>query len=314
VKFSILAGVPLPKTCQSERAGDGVVEVPSALWQVADRGFVPRIHTDITGREDFFAFVKPRLALGPKKAKQTASVENKSNDESFAKNFSSIGENLIASLNPLAVLSNLQTVDDTAQIVSSKAVKIAAGERAEVPINAATAKTGVTFVAAPFVKVLLVNGGNGEIEQTIEAGSAEAAQAFKTFYAEKTGNKILRFENTGNLPANAVVAIWTDANPLALEFVEIQKQPDGTVKMQATLTNNGATVKGAAVSVKINNQATEITLADDGKHGDGAAGDGVYGATTEKLAAGEHFIEAKATANGASAAATVVLNIGSANQ
>jgi membrane protease subunit (stomatin/prohibitin family) len=95
--------------------------------------------------------------------------------------------------------------------------------------------------------------------------------------------------------------------------VEIQKQADGTVKMQAALTNNGTVVKGATVSVKINNQTPEVALVDDGKHGDGTAGDGIYGATTEKLAAGEHFIEARATANGLQAAATTVLTIRAAN-
>ncbi|HLM59447.1 MAG TPA: choice-of-anchor X domain-containing protein, partial [Pyrinomonadaceae bacterium] len=314
VKFSILAGIPLPNTCQSQMVGDGVVEVPSALWQVADRGYAPRIHTAITGREDFFAFVKPRLALGPKRAKQTAGIEKKSNDESFAKNFSSIGEYLIASVNPLAILSNLQTASDTVQVVLSKNVKIAVGERAEIPVNLETAKTGVTFVVAPFVKVSLVNAGNGETEQTIEAGSTEAAQAFKTFYAENPGNKILRFENTGELPANAVAAIWTDKNPLALEFVEIHEQVDGTVKMQAMLTNNGTAIKGAVVSVKINNKLTEIVLADDGKHGDGAAGDGIYGATTEKLTLGEHFIEARANSNGSQATVTTLLTIREANK
>jgi hypothetical protein len=252
--------------------------------------------------------------LGPKRAKQTASTENKPNDETLAKNFSSIGEYLIASVNPLAILSNLQTASDTVQVVLSKNVRIPVGERAEIPVNLETAKTGVTFVVAPFVKVSLVNADNGETEQTIEAGSAEAAQTFKTFYAGKPGSKILRFENTGKLPANVVVAIWNDKNPLALEFLEIQKQADGTVKMQAALTNNGTVVKGAAISVKINNQTTEIALADDGKHGDGQANDGVYGATTGKLAAGEHFIEAKAAINGASVTATAVLSIHTVNQ
>ena len=61
-------------------------------------------------------------------------------------------------------------------------------------------------------------------------------------------------------------------------------------------------------------KATEIILRDDGKTGDGAANDGVYGATTGKLAAGEHFIEAKAAINGASATATAVLSIDNTNQ
>jgi hypothetical protein len=66
--------------------------------------------------------------------------------------------------------------------------------------------------------------------------------------------------------------------------------------------------------MKINNQTPEIALVDDGKHGDGKANDGIYGMTIEKLAAGEHFIEAKAMINAATATATAVLTIETTNQ
>jgi hypothetical protein len=56
--------MPLAGTCQSQMVGDGVVEVPSALWQVADRGYAPRIHTAITGREDFFRFRQTATCFG----------------------------------------------------------------------------------------------------------------------------------------------------------------------------------------------------------------------------------------------------------
>lgn len=43
---------------------------------------------------------------------------------------------------------------------------------------------------------------------------------------------------------------------------------------------------------------------------DGAACDGVYGATTEALANGDYLIEARASAGAASASAATVLNAG----
>jgi hypothetical protein len=87
VKFSILSGIPVPRTCQSSEWGDGVVTIRSALWQIKDRAFAPRIHTALTGKRDFEEFVKPRLALGPKKARQeqTATrLEKTINESSFA--------------------------------------------------------------------------------------------------------------------------------------------------------------------------------------------------------------------------------------
>ena len=180
----------------------------------------------------------------------------------------------------------------------------------EIPLSFPNARSGVSFVAPPFVKASLVNP-DGEIAQTIEAGSAEAAQTFKTFYADKAGNWILRFENAGDQETNALAAVWNETNPLALEFIEIQKQTDGTVKLQAKLTNaGGAAVKGAIVTAKISGQTAEIALLDDGKNGDGEANDGVYGATTEKLQAGEYVIEGDARASGSIARASVFLSVG----
>ena len=66
VKFSVLAGNPLPTMCKTLVWNDGVVPVPSAKWQIKDNAESKNIHTDLTGTSDFSAFVKPRLAIGPK--------------------------------------------------------------------------------------------------------------------------------------------------------------------------------------------------------------------------------------------------------
>ena len=56
VKFSMLAGVTVPRTCQSRIVGDGVVEFPQRSGKVTDLGFAVRVHTFLTGREDFITF------------------------------------------------------------------------------------------------------------------------------------------------------------------------------------------------------------------------------------------------------------------
>lgn len=66
VKFSSLAGNPLPATCKWEGAGDGVVTVKSAHWIIKDKAISDSLHTDLTGTKDFSNFVRPRLAIGPK--------------------------------------------------------------------------------------------------------------------------------------------------------------------------------------------------------------------------------------------------------
>ena len=53
----------------------------------------------------------------------------------------------------------------------------------------------------------------------------------------------------------------------------------------------------AKITANIVGQTAKIEFFDDGKHGDGAANDGVYGSMVEKLAKGEYVVEAKAEAN-----------------
>ena len=66
VKFSVLAGNPLPVMCKTVVWNDGVVPVESAVWQIKDNVLSKNVHTDLTGTADFSSFVKPRLAVGPK--------------------------------------------------------------------------------------------------------------------------------------------------------------------------------------------------------------------------------------------------------
>ena len=67
VKFSSLAGNPLPTMCKSIVWNDGFVSVPSAKWTIQrQRAESKNIHTDLTGTTDFSNFVKPHLAIGPR--------------------------------------------------------------------------------------------------------------------------------------------------------------------------------------------------------------------------------------------------------
>lgn len=308
VQFSILVGTAVKATCQADIPGDGVVSIPSAMWQVRDRGFIYRLHTELTGRDDFVIFVKPRLALGPKKAAAAAGIALERNGNS------PIGENLLASSEPARVFDSGAVQTDISKIASSKNVRLKAGESAEVPVAfAGGVKNGVTFLSSPNVTVSLVDADGDEVEK-IDAGSPRAAEIFKTFFANgKSGNFTVKFENTGDKDETAYLAAWTNSNTLDVEFVEIQAGADGTVKMQVKVTSNGTEVKGASVTAKIDQQNSEVVLFDDGKHGDGEANDGVYGASTEKLSEGDHLVEAKAAADGMSASAATALSVGGNN-
>ena len=307
VKFSILVGVFTTRTCGTGVPGDIVVPVPSAEWQVEERGYVGRIHTGLTGQRDFEFWVKPHLALGPKKASAAAGVAENNVPEFVS---APIRESLLASVDPLPLLGQTSTQYAAPHVVQSKNLPLKAGESAELSVSAAAnVANGVTFLSSQNVTVSLVDGG-GETIQKIEAGSPESAEMFKSFdLGGKSGNFTLRFENTGERDESVFAAVWTSTNTLNLEFVGIQNQPDGTVKLQAKLTNNGTPVRAAAVTVKADQQNTESVLFDDGKHGDGEANDGIYGGVTGKLPDGEHLIQGKAAANGMSTSAAAALSV-----
>ena len=62
-RFSVLVGNPVPQTCQSNSWGDGVVEMPSAIWEINDFRYARSIHTDLTSEANFNYFVWRRLAV-----------------------------------------------------------------------------------------------------------------------------------------------------------------------------------------------------------------------------------------------------------
>jgi hypothetical protein len=68
VQFSITYTDKIPVTGNTTEAGDGVVSVSSAIWQINDVSKSDSLdHTSLTGKEDFMRFIYPRLAVGPKK-------------------------------------------------------------------------------------------------------------------------------------------------------------------------------------------------------------------------------------------------------
>ncbi|HEY0049443.1 MAG TPA: hypothetical protein VGB68_09180, partial [Pyrinomonadaceae bacterium] len=62
VKFSNLVGTSVPATCQSSVSGDGVVEIPSAIWEIGHIRYSKNIHTALTSEEDFWRLVWRRLS------------------------------------------------------------------------------------------------------------------------------------------------------------------------------------------------------------------------------------------------------------
>jgi hypothetical protein len=290
VKFSILSGIPVPRTCQSSEWGDGVVTIRSALWQIKDRAFAPRIHTALTGKRDFEEFVKPRLALGPKKARQ---------EQTATRLEKTINESSFASIDPLAALA-FPAQRSEPRVSPAKIVKIAPETKTDVIVNfPANAKSGVTFVAPPDVTVTLVRETEEETEQL---QTEQEDGLFRTIYADgKAGNWTLRFENAGEREISALYMVWTETGSAAsLVLLEAHAEDGTRVYLKAKLTNGGAAAGTAPLTAKLTADGKTVTaqLFDDGDHDDGEAGDGIYGGRTpDGLASGDYAIEVVAGAD-----------------
>jgi len=329
VKFSILIGTFMPRTClDTSNWGDGVVPLPSAKYNNTDYRYVFRNHLELTGKEDFLGFVMPRIALGPKKAnseQMQALIEGNSGDN-FASNSDDVFQKADrygfgeffkkASYNRA---ENAEDEKDNSQenITTKQKVELKANETKEIEVPVRDGSSaGVVLVAAPAVSATLKDA-SGAIVGESKGGMEAMKEIFRTIAVEKqvtNGVWKLKLENLGNEAATVFVAGITNNGAASGFTVEAGKPTaSGSVPLIAKLTENNAPVLNAKITGNLVEQNVEVRFYDDGKHGDGAANDGVYGAAIEKLSKGEYFVEAKAEANNQTRNALAVIKIGTAS-
>jgi pimeloyl-ACP methyl ester carboxylesterase len=219
VKFSVLAGNPLPVMCKTVTWNDGVVPVESAVWTIRDNALSKNVHTDLTGTADFSGFVKPRLAIGPNgdhnperpeapQLRQFPGQVNRNTD----------GAATPALVNASYVSRSGFRVDaavDEFRPSFAKELKLAPKQvlELEIPVAAGAANFGVTFMAGALVSATLADERGATRGQNL-ANSPESRGFFRTIFVDKNvaaGVWKLRLENTGTLEATAVISTWTDA-------------------------------------------------------------------------------------------------------
>ena len=214
VKFSVLAGNPLPVMCKTIVLNDGVVPVESAVWKIADSALSRNLHTDLTGTADFSSFVKPRLAVGPKgnhnpeqpEMPQQSGRSDRQADAPFAAMF------VKASYGPQAAPRSAAAEDFRPAFAKELTLAPRQVTEIEIPVTAAR-NFGVTFMADARVSATLVDQ-TGAVRGSNLSGSPESRGIFRTIFVEKLsagGTWKLRLENKGDLEAAAVVSAWNDA-------------------------------------------------------------------------------------------------------
>jgi pimeloyl-ACP methyl ester carboxylesterase len=208
VKFSALAGNPIPTTCKTMVWNDGFVPVPSALGKFKDTLESKSLHIDLLGTVDFTAFVRPRIAIGPKGnhlPELPTTLGGFLNDAS-ASPFVNVAYRTAAG--PSSPTSDGLKPD------FAKAIKLTAKQTVdvEIPIVAAT-NFGITFMASSEVSASLYDEKGTLVAKNL-AKTAEARAAFRSLYVDKpvtAGTWKLKLANTGAQPSQAVIATWKNA-------------------------------------------------------------------------------------------------------
>ena len=302
VPYAVMAGNWLqtfPVICGVVAPNDMVVEVTSAwgLPYVFDVAEVNTSHTAMTTSvADFNKFVLPRLALSSDHFQSAPSAPQ-----------------LAAPSQPLPwtqPLQNRQYIDTQPNLTLS------AGQTLEIPISVPQADAlDLVLAAAPEVTTSLYAPGGHQTWQVL-AGSEFAQQPVISYHAEAptAGDWRLVLFNSGSSDSPASVAASVTGAAFAIQLTTGSPDALNRLPITATLTNAGTPVTGAEVSAALVGIHTgqngsgdfSLVLSDDGQHGDGLAGDGVYAALSQALPADQWIIRAKAVWNAQERAAALL--------
>ncbi|HKX84758.1 MAG TPA: alpha/beta hydrolase [Pyrinomonadaceae bacterium] len=209
VKFSVLAGDPLPTMCKTLVWNDGVVPVPSAIWQISDNAKSKNVHTELTGTADFSSFVKPRLAIGPKgnHMPEVPQIPTRTMARS------DVPRNYGAMFN-----ESVDTDGDSPAVQSNstfaKAVKLAPKQtiEIEIPIEQA-ANVGLTFMAISDVSATLFDA-YGVVVGKNHTDDPEANQWFRSIFVNKpttAGTWKLRLQSISDRETEVIMTSWSNA-------------------------------------------------------------------------------------------------------
>ncbi|WP_425582078.1 DUF7379 domain-containing protein, partial [Streptosporangium fragile] len=294
VKPSNLVGVGWPVLSADEEDGvfedgDGIVAASSARFIYIDVPTTGTPHLGMTESPgDFLTYVKPRLAsllayvgnpdgAEPTLKRDAAAKPGKTTAAAAAGDGDAAAEAATAAVSVFATPSAV----------------VEAGKTVSVPVEVpAGTRFGVTGVL-PQTVGLLLRDPSGKAVASYAAGGDAARQPVQglSVTAPQAGAWKLEVTNTGTAPVMAELGAWIAGSTVRVAAAA-EVSEDGRVAVTATVTDGGQPVTGAMVKAILRGQdgaRHELTFKDDG-----AAGDGVYAATSEALADGVYNLVVKA--------------------
>ncbi|MBO4274867.1 choice-of-anchor X domain-containing protein, partial [Microbispora triticiradicis] len=308
VLASNLVGDLLPVPCTTEKdpfpsVGDTVVPTWSALHLLpgwGDHHITYTPHSFMTFSEaDFTEYVLPRLASP--KVLDTGTLPGLTGEQSVATS----GKKVTAPAGVAAATGDSAGQDGSLSMFDGPAVTVEPGQTANVPLQVPQGLAfGVTGVL-PETVGLSLRDPSGKVAASYAAGSDAAKQLFQGLSVTnpQAGGWTLEVTNTAAQAVKADLTAWVAGNPVKV-VTRAEAAEDGRVTVTAAVTDDGQPVTGVPVQARVvgveqSTPPISLTLNDDGDSGDGAAGDGVYGARTDVLPDDQYYIVAKAdTAKG----------------
>jgi uncharacterized repeat protein (TIGR01451 family) len=306
VPFSILAGINIPTLGGIQpQEGDSVVTYESAtlgngnFLGISDQYIIPgRFHLSMTGsQEDFTNFVLPRLALDTTEVGNTnpfSSLRASSADSAQVQD--SIGSDTVNTIGNTIDPATISTNIGTEQSFFGTVANLNANSTTEVNIVAPSgSKLIISYIAPETVGATLIDP-NGNVVATNSIGTPEAQLPIRFFDIQNpiVGNYKLRLEQQAGTDDVIPVVASIVGNPLNLTLNISQPDAENTSQITATLNNAGVPVTGATLQANISgidvDYQQNLTLFDDGQHGDGQADDGVYSAKTDPLTGGPYTV------------------------
>jgi|CXWL01.1.fsa_nt_gi hypothetical protein len=212
VKFSALAGNPLPVMCGKLGWNDGMSSVESATLGVEDKATSRDIHKNLVSGRNFNNFVKPHLISGPKKTYPIPVVPGPEGIDKYK--VSSLYNN---GREYAKLLFASASYGESEINAIKKEGKIAGGATVEIDIPVTAAQNfGLTFMADASVSAYLVNERRVVVDKD-EAGTETAEGEFRLLYYPNSvaaGTWKIRLKNTSSVEQIFAAVGWSIGSPL----------------------------------------------------------------------------------------------------
>ncbi|WP_232676268.1 choice-of-anchor X domain-containing protein [Nocardioides sp. R-C-SC26] len=273
-------------------AGDGIVPADSARWTLADTMDSPYdFHTAMTeSADDFTKYVLPRLSTPVSPSERRA-----------------------AALGPLSVEPGVEEdpviFEQRSQPNGVRTASVPAGGTVNLPYQLENATTMGALAVADDLRLTLLDAAGEVLATDEEQGADGVVQVATPNFRATRGAGTLRVTDLSGQARDVTLLTFVAGSPLTLEAATSPWSRAGTTSGPARSEAPGQVTArlvrleqpaAGTVTARVIGRAQEVTMVDDGAHGDGPAGDGVYGARLGDLPEGQHAVVITATTPGGS--------------